>query len=188
MRFAGQYDGTAAEPYFQIASATLIIAISLWMLRRTWRERLRARLAVRRQARGHHLGLAHTHRDAHERAHEDEIRSRFTAGNVTTAQIAMFGLSGGLMPCSAAIAVLLLYLQVNRVWLGLTLVLCFSIGLAITLSTAGVIAAIGIGQAARRWPGLGAVSQRAPYFSGIVMIGVGAYLGWQGWISVPRAW
>jgi len=27
--------------------------------------------------------------------------------------------------------------------------------------------------------------QRAPYLSGIVMISIGLYVGWQGWISVP---
>jgi ABC-type nickel/cobalt efflux system permease component RcnA len=56
----------------------------------------------------------------------------------------MFGLSGGLIPCSAAIAVLALCLQLHQVWLGVGLVLCFSIGLAITLTTAGMIAAIGM--------------------------------------------
>ena len=58
-------------------------------------------------------------------------------------QIVMFGLSGGLIPCSAAIAVLVLCLQVNQLWLGIALVACFSIGLALTLMAAGVVGAIG---------------------------------------------
>ena len=123
--------------------------------------------------------------DPHELAHADEIRRRFASGNVTTGQIVMFGLSGGLIPCSAAIAVLVLCLQVNQIWLGVALVLCFSIGLAITLIAAGMTAAIGMRHLSRRWPGFGEVAERVPYLSSIVMIGLGLYLGWQGWMSVP---
>ena len=38
MHFSGQYSGAVAEPYLQIASAALIIAVALWMLGRTRRE------------------------------------------------------------------------------------------------------------------------------------------------------
>lgn len=187
MHFGSQYDGAAAEPYFQIASAVLIIAIALWMLRRTWREQLRVRAAARQHAHRHDLGHHHAHRDAHELAHADEIRRRFASRNVTAGQIVMFRLSGGLIPCSAAIAVLLLCLQVNQIWLGVALVLCFSIGLAITLMAAGMIAAVGMRHFSRRWSNLGELAQRLPYLSSVVMIGLGLYVGWQGWISVPTA-
>jgi nickel/cobalt exporter len=33
MHFGSRYNGAVAEPYFQMASAVLIIAIALWMLR-----------------------------------------------------------------------------------------------------------------------------------------------------------
>src|SRR5271167_902554 len=182
MHFGNQYDGAIAEPYFQMASACLIIAIALWMLWRTWREQLRLRATMRQHAHHHDHGHDHAHWDAHELAHGDEIRRRFASGKVTTGQIAMFGLSGGLIPCSAAVAVLVLCLQVNRIWLGVALVLCFSIGLAITLIAAGMIAAVGMRHFSRRWSGLGELAQRLPYLSGIVMIGLGLYFGWQGWI------
>ena len=97
----------------------------------------------------------------------------------------MFGLSGGLIPCSAAIAVLVLCLQVSQIWLGVALVLCFSIGLAVTLIAAGMIAAIGMRHVSSHWSGFGELARRAPYFAGIVMIGLGLYVGWQGWMSVP---
>lgn len=96
----------------------------------------------------------------------------------------MFGFSGGLIPCSAAIAVLVLCFQVNQIWLGVALVLCFSIGLAITLIAARTIAATGI-RLAYRWSSFGELAQHVPYLSGIVMIGVGVYVGWQGWMTVP---
>jgi hypothetical protein len=34
---------------------------------------------------------------------------------------------------------------------------------------------------------LGDLVQRAPYLSGIVMIGLGLYVGWDGWMSVSIA-
>ena len=94
---------------------------------------------------------------------------------------------GRAVPCSAAITVLVLCLQVSRIWLGIALVLCFSIGLAITLIAAGVITAIGMRHVSRRWSGFGELAQRLPYLSSIVMIGLGLYIGWQGWVSVPAA-
>ena len=106
---------------------------------------------------------------------------------MTTGQIVTFGLSGGLIPCSAAIAVLVLCLQVNQSWLGVALVLCFSTGLAITLIAAGMIAAIGMRHFSRRWSGLGELGHRLPYLFSIVMIGQALYVGCQGWVSVPTA-
>src|SRR5258706_52197 len=39
--------------------------------------------------------------DAHERAHAADITRRFGGRNVTTGQILLFGLTGGLIPCPA---------------------------------------------------------------------------------------
>ncbi|WP_420233034.1 nickel/cobalt efflux protein RcnA [Pseudomonas sp. ABY48] len=124
------------------------------------------------------------YQDAHERAHANDIRKRFTHREVTTGQIIVFGLTGGLIPCPAAITVLLLCLQVKEIALGGMLVLCFSIGLAITLVTVGVAAAIGARQASNRWPWLGTVARRAPYLSSVLIIGVGLYVGFHGWVGL----
>lgn len=127
------------------------------------------------------------YQDAHERAHANDIRKRFTNREVTTGQIIMFGLTGGLIPCPAAITVLLLCLQVKEVALGGMLVLCFSLGLALTLVSVGAAAAIGAKQASNRWPWLGAVARRAPYLSSVLIIGVGLYVGVHGWIGLSAA-
>ncbi|WP_039011076.1 nickel/cobalt efflux transporter [Pseudomonas brassicacearum] len=199
-------DAETTEPYFQLASAALIIAIALWMLWRTWRGEQMFRFA---QSHDHHhhdhdhdhhhhhhehdhghpepKGLALSlegYQDAHEQAHANDIRKRFTNREVTTGQIIVFGLTGGLIPCPAAITVLLLCLQVKEVALGGLLVLCFSIGLAITLVTVGAAAAIGARQASNRWPWLGTVARRAPYLSSVLIIGVGLYVGIHGWIGL----
>ena len=82
------------------------------------------------------------YQDAHERAHASDIQKRFTNRQVTTGQVVLFGLTGGLIPCPAAVTVLLLCLQLKEIPLGAVLVLCFSIGLAITLVSVGTVAAL----------------------------------------------
>lgn len=58
------------------------------------------------------------YQDAHEKAHANDIKKRFANRNVTTGQIILFGLTGGLIPCPAAITVLLLCIQVKEFSLG----------------------------------------------------------------------
>ena len=126
------------------------------------------------------LDGAALHHDAHAAAHAHDIRKRFADREVTNGQILMFGLTGGLIPCPASITVLLLCLQLKQFSLGMTLVLSFSLGLAITLVASGVIAAISVRQIAQRWSGFGELAHRAPYFSGSLISLVGLYMGYQG--------
>ncbi|WP_394245214.1 nickel/cobalt efflux transporter [Halopseudomonas laoshanensis] len=196
-------DADTTEPYFQLASAAIIIIIALWMLWRTWRgeQTWQFEEASAHQHHNHYHEHEHVHshdhikpaglelslegyQDAHERAHAQDIRTRFSNRNVSTGQIILFGLTGGLIPCPAAITVLLLCLQVKEVTLGAVLVLCFSIGLAITLVTVGAAAAIGARQASNRWPWLSTLARRAPYFSSVLIIGVGVYIGIHGWTGL----
>ena len=100
---------------------------------------------------------------------------------MTTGQIVLFGLTGGLIPCPAAITVLLLCIQLKQISLGVLLVLCFSIGLALTMVTAGVVAALSVKHVASRWSGFSTLARRAPYASGALIILVGLYMGFEGW-------
>ncbi len=124
------------------------------------------------------------YQDAHELAHANDIRRRFSDQKVTNWQIVLFGITGGLLPCPAAITVLLICLQLKEIPLGAIMVLCFSIGLAITLVTVGAIAAIGSRQATKRFPWLSVVAARAPYLSGAVIILVGLYVGYHGFMGL----
>jgi ABC-type nickel/cobalt efflux system permease component RcnA len=187
-------DMDTAEPWFQLASAALILCVAGWMVWRTWRDQ---------RARDHHDHHDHPHdhdhhrhnlgevlagaEDAHERAHAADIARRFTGRQVTTGQIVIFGLTGGLIPCPASITVLLLCLQLKQVALGALLVLCFSVGLAATMVAVGVAAAVGMRQAERRWSGLFvAVAERAPYASAGLIGLVALVLAWQGFLGLTR--
>ncbi|MBP7817110.1 MAG: nickel/cobalt efflux transporter RcnA [Phenylobacterium sp.] len=130
------------------------------------------------------LDVAAGYQDAHELAHANDIRRRFADQNVTTGQIVMFGLTGGLIPCPGAITVLLLCLQLKQVALGAVLVLCFSIGLALTMVTSGVIAALSVKHVSKRWSGFGEIVRKAPFVSGVVILLIGVYIGVNGWIAL----
>ena len=69
LHFASRYDAAFAEPYFQVASAVLILAIALWMLGRTWRRQRSAPSPARPHR--HDDGDHHSHRDAHQLAHAE---------------------------------------------------------------------------------------------------------------------
>ncbi|MCU6176640.1 nickel/cobalt efflux protein RcnA [Citrobacter cronae] len=124
------------------------------------------------------------YQDAHERAHATDIQRRFAGKEVTNGQILLFGLTGGLIPCPAAITVLLICIQLKAFTLGATMVLCFSLGLALTLVTVGVGAAISVQQAAKRWSGFNTLARKAPYFSSALIAMVGLYMGIHGYMGI----
>ncbi|EDJ2823630.1 hypothetical protein CGR50_08270, partial [Salmonella enterica subsp. enterica serovar Typhimurium] len=111
---------------------------------------------------------------------------RFDGQTVTNGQILLFGLTGGLIPCPAAITVLLICIQLKAFTLGATMVLSFSLGLALTLVTVGVGAAISVQQAAKRWSGFSTLARRAPYFSSILIGLVGVYMGIHGYTGIMQ--
>jgi len=114
--------------------------------------------------------------DAHARAHAEEIKRRFDGRKVTTSQIILFGLTGGLMPCPAALSILLVCLQLKRAALGFALVAAFGLGLAITMVTVGVAAAWSAKRLSSGTGRLAHFSQNAPYFSSALLLILAVFL------------
>lgn len=198
------------EPWFQLASGAIIIGMALWMLWRARREQSAAQHFHDEHSHDHHHGHDHDYLDnhgkhhepsdeevhelelatggyvdAHEAAHAEDIRRRFADARVSTGQIVVFGLTGGLVPCPGAITVLMLCLQLNRLVLGAALVASFSVGLALTMVASGVLAALSVRHVEKRWSGFGEMVRRAPYVSGIVILFVGLYVAVTAWQHVP---
>ena len=183
LHFSGQLDVEGLEPWFQVITGAIIVAMAVWMFRRIQREQLTATAHEHEHHKHeqdhdhdhlHHQDHDHDHessdaspeyQDAHEREHAQELKSRFAGQNVTTKQIVLFGLTGGLMPCPAAFAILLVCLQIKQFALGFAVVLAFSVGLAITLVTVGSLAALSVREASRRFTGFAGFARRLPYAS-----------------------
>ncbi|RVU03319.1 nickel/cobalt efflux transporter RcnA [Novosphingobium umbonatum] len=203
----GSFRAEDTEPYFQLASGAVIIGMALWML---WRARADLRAAhSHNHDHGHHHDHHHGHGhhdhhhdhhhhepsdedvhelelatggyvNAHEAAHAEDIRRRFANRAVSTGQIVIFGLTGGLVPCPGAITVLMLCLQLHRVALGAVLVAGFSVGLAMTMVASGVLAALSLRHLEKRWSGFGEAVRKAPLISGGVILVVGCIVALDG--------
>jgi len=109
-------------------------------------------------------------------AHARDIQRRFGSGRASWGQIVVFGLSGGLIPCPASIAVLALCLQAQQVVIGFALVAAFSLGLALTLMLSGLVAALGFKHAQQRFPLLNRLGAYAPWLSVSLMLVLGSFL------------
>ena len=200
MVISKRFTAQSAEPWLQLISAVIIIGTAFWMFWRTWRGERNWLENMHEHDHAHHHhdhedhhdhGHHHHHehgeyQDAHARAHANDIKRRFDGREVTNWQILLFGLTGGLIPCPAAITVLLICIQLKALTLGATLVVSFSIGLALTLVTVGVGAAISVQQVAKRWSGFNTLAKRAPYFSSLLIGLVGVYMGVHGFMGIMR--
>lgn len=190
LHFGSQWNAEHVEPYLQLGSAVVILALALWMFLRTRRE-LHAAHHHHCDHHCHHGHHGHTeghsdehhggYQDAHELEHAEEIRRRFAGRAVTTGQIALFGITGGLMPCPAAFGVLLICLQLKQISLGATLVASFSLGLALTMVTTGALAAWSVHHAQRKFSGFGEVMRRAPYVSSALLVLIAIYMAFHAW-------
>ncbi|EAA4694248.1 nickel/cobalt efflux protein RcnA [Salmonella enterica subsp. enterica] len=202
MYLSRAFTAQSVEPWLQLISAIIILSTACWMFWRTWRGEQQWLAGNHHHDHHHDHGHDHDHdhhghihpegatskayQDAHERAHAADIQRRFDGQTVTNGQILLFGLTGGLIPCPAAITVLLICIQLKAFTLGATMVLSFSLGLALTLVTVGVGAAISVQQAAKRWSGFSTLARRAPYFSSILIGLVGVYMGIHGYTGIMQ--
>jgi len=199
LRYGSQWNAESTEPYFQLGSAIIILALAVWMAWRTHRD-----IKAEASHGHHHHEDEHAHadqpaeqahrqlletgpagyQDAHELAHAADIEKRFANRTVTNRQIALFGLTGGLLPCPAAFTIVLVCLQLKRFALGVAMVLSFSAGLAATLVAAGVVAAWSLRHAEKRFRGLGSAARKLPYLSSGILALMAVYIGLQGWLHL----
>ncbi|HCD1278485.1 TPA: nickel/cobalt efflux protein RcnA [Citrobacter amalonaticus] len=212
MYISRAFTAESVEPWLQLISAFIILGTATWMFWRTWQGERNWLTATQHDHHDHahhdhhdhhehhdhdhhhdHCDLAgltegsKAYQDAHERAHASDIQRRFHDKEVTNGQILLFGLTGGLIPCPAAITVLLICIQLKAFTLGATMVLCFSLGLAITLVAVGVGAAVSVHQVAKRWSGFNALARKAPYFSSLLIGLVGLYMGIHGYMGIVHS-
>jgi ABC-type nickel/cobalt efflux system permease component RcnA len=121
-------------PVLGVLSGISIVLIGGWLFYQRWRAFLHARA----HALGHHHHHHHDHDHHHHHHDHDHGHSHVPQGDITLGSLMALGASGGLVPCPAAMVLLLSAIAIGRVGLGLVLLLAFSLGLA------GVLMAIGM--------------------------------------------
>jgi ABC-type nickel/cobalt efflux system permease component RcnA len=93
-----------------------------------------------RHAHHHAHGLAEAHTRAHgHHAHRPQPHPQHIPATVSCRELLALGVTGGIIPCPAALVVLLSALSLNRVGFGLLLIIAFSIGLAAVLIVIGIL-------------------------------------------------
>ena len=84
---------------------------------------------------------SHGHHDTHDHAHHHGHHHHLIEGgdSVTFRQLLALGVTGGMVPCPAALVVLLSAVALHRVGFGLLLIVAFSVGLAAILVAIGLL-------------------------------------------------
>lgn len=100
----------------------------------------------------HGHGHSHDHNHGHNHGHVHDLQSVGVQSEQRVGywQLFLLGVSGGLVPCPAAIAILLAAVGAGRLGEGLTYILLFSLGLASVLIAIG-IAIVSAGKFASRF-------------------------------------
>jgi len=147
--------------YLGIVASLIILGIGIWLLRTRW-------LALRDPSRAHghshlfggghhHHDHSHGHRHDHDHTHAhahgdapvhghsgDHDHDHDGKRQLGPVGLILLGISGGIVPCPAALAILLASASVGDIGKGLGLVLIFSLGLAISLMAIGLAVVNGV--------------------------------------------
>ena len=173
-----------AEPWLILVSGLMIMGLA-WRIVWLFHHEMEHDHAPDHDHHDHH-DHDHDHHDhaepalSHAEEHEREITQKFEGRQVGHGAIAWFGLTAGLMPCPSAVAVLLVCLQMRSFSLGFGMVAGFSLGLAITLISVGVLAAWGVRKANEGWSGFAHWAEQLPYLSAILVGAIGLIITLRG--------
>ncbi|MBA3936210.1 MAG: sulfite exporter TauE/SafE family protein [Planctomycetes bacterium] len=111
--------------------------------------------------------------DAHARAHAAAMPAYVEqGGRPSSLQVIAFGAAGGMIPCPASITVMLLALSAGQVAFGLLAVMCFSLGLAVTMVGIGMVVVAGFSKLAKTGR-FSSLAKHAPLVSAVLVMGTG---------------
>ena len=132
----------------------------------------------------HHHGPDEEDRHEHSHAHGQHSHQHMDAGHaVTLPALVGLGVTGGIIPCPAALVVLLSSLALNRIGFGLLLIVAFSVGLASVLIAIGLLM-VYARRFMARFQGEGPLIQRwLPLTSSAVITVLGIAIAIQGLMS-----
>ncbi|WP_329470113.1 nickel transporter [Streptomyces sp. NBC_01723] len=175
--------GSAATPsvvaWLGVAGGALVTLAGASLVRRALRNRAHGRTHA------HH----HDHGHSHDHPHEHGPHTHTHPVSPTLRGTILLGFAGGLVPSPSAVVVLVGAAAVGHAWFGLLLVVAYGLGLALTLTAAGVAVVRLGGGVSRlltrrpRWtsgPLAGMVRRATPLGSACVVVLLGAGLVFRG--------
>ncbi|MFW8600200.1 sulfite exporter TauE/SafE family protein [Desulfobacterota bacterium M19] len=192
---AHSYSEIQLHAWLGLGSSAIILIVGIWMLKqRLSRNSSHNHIHLFGSGHIHHDHLQHSHEHSHEHSHtltdhehshthphphhhdhQDQQNTAVTpAERYNKWNLLLLGISGGLIPCPAAIATLLAAIGAGKIAKGLTVTLFFSLGLGLVMMTIGLI----LSQASRLTEKIGGnqeLSRRLGIFSALIIISLGGY-------------
>jgi nickel/cobalt exporter len=164
-------------PWLSLISGLLVVSIGVSLARSRlpglWRPAAKSETTP-----GHaHAGgnLLHSHEGGPTHQH---VAPGAGGEPVTWRSLFALGVSGGLLPCPSALVLMLGAISLQRIGLGIVLIIVFSIGLASVLTGIGILL-IYAGQWFRRIPESGRLFQILPAASAVFITLVGIGITWR---------
>ncbi len=167
-----------------ILASLIILGIGLWMLKTRW-------AALNGPGAGHHRHSGHSH-SGHGHSHHHHEEGTLPSHGHHSHEIVhidhdghgrkpvglwgliLLGISGGIVPCPAALAILLAAVSVGDIGKGLALVVVFSLGLAAALVAIGLVVVNGV-RAARKFVETEKFAPMIAFVSAVIVTLIGAY-------------
>ncbi len=180
---AHSYSGIQLHAWLGLGSSAIILIVGIWLLQqRLSRNSSHNHIHLFGSSHDHHDRIhphhsheySHEHRQPHNHAHDHQNAAVTPAERYNKWNLLLLGISGGLIPCPAAIATLLAAIGAGKIAKGLTVTLFFSLGLGLVMMTIGLI----LSQASRLTEKIGGnqeLSRRLGIFSALIIIALGGY-------------
>ena len=122
-------------PWLAVVSGVMITVLGLVLFLRRYRRQDGLTLEHHHHHHHHYPNHSHDpdHHHHHDHYHHDHNRQ------VPLRELLTLGISGGIVPCPAALVVLLSAVSMQRIGFGLLLIVAFSVGLAAVLISIGIL-------------------------------------------------
>ncbi len=130
----------------------------------------------------HGVNLEHSHDRGGDLLRHRSLGIERRGVEVSYRDLFALGITGGIIPCPAALVVLLSAISLGRVGFGLILIIAFSVGLALVLMAIGLLMVYARGLMAA-WSGEGHLIQRLPLLSSVVIVIFGCAIALQALIA-----
>lgn len=152
MMLSKRYSDETLHNWLGLVSAAMILIVGIWMLRQRLSGAGHSHFHLSGGHDHHHHPHAppHAHEEddhGHEHPHPHEPHSHshhqpaaaVAAKPTSKLELLLLGMSGGIIPCPAAIATLLIAIGAGKIGQGLTVTLFFSLGLGLVMISIGVL-------------------------------------------------
>jgi nickel/cobalt transporter (NicO) family protein len=170
-------------PSLEIVSGVLVVSMGARLVWQRWAAFRRRRDSDHAQTHDH--GHAHDHGHTHTHGYRHDHGDGHTHSHLPSAEgfkvssLVAMGVSGGMVPCPEALGIMIIAVGLNRILLGLGLIVSFSFGLAAVLIVIGIVL-VRSRSLVDRFGGLGSRwSSGLPLGSAVIVttLGVGMTLG-----------